>query len=254
MAGEDDMTFFASEDEKWMMGDFDIDLDVDLGRPIDFEADESATNQDDSGFMDVNSSENLDARKGTPSVSGPVASASVQRNATASLSGHNNNSVNGSGLGSSTNGNNNFAQRSGGPNPVDSTSTGVNPRGNGNNGSGNKAVSFQPLQNVRPGGNGTSNGNGNNRGQPPNGLNGNGNGNNGNGGGGGRTNPSNSTSTVQPTGSGNGRPSAGGFSFPPGAVRYVFHLSVRDRNDNQNQSGIGSKRSAESMLQHPQQQ
>ena len=248
MAGEDDMAFFESEDEKWMMGDFDIDLDVDLGRPIDFEADESATNQDDSGFMDANSSGNPDARKGTPSVPGPVASASAQRNAAAS---NRNNNVNGPGLGSSTNGNNNLAQRSGASKPVDSTSTSVNPKGNGNNGGGNKAVSFQPLSNVRPGGNGTSNGNGNNRGQPPNGPNGNG---NGNGGGGARTSLPNPTSTVQPSGSGNGRPSAGGFSFPPGAVRRVLDLYVRDRNDNQNQSGIGSKRPAESMLQHPQQQ
>ena len=251
MAGED-MTFFESEDEKWMMGDFDIDLDVDLGRPIDFEADESAANRDDSGFLDADSSGNVDTRKGTPS--GPVSSVSAQRNPAVSVSGHNNNNVTNSGLGSSTNGNNNSAQRSGGSNPVRPTSsTGVNPNGNDNNGSGNKEVSFQPLPNVRPGGNGTSNGNGNNRGQPLNGSNGNG--NNGNGGGG-RTNLSNSTSAVQPSGSGNGRPSAGGFSFPPGVVRCVFDLSIRDHNhnQNQNQSGIGLKRPAESMLQHPQQQ
>jgi len=228
MAGEDDMTFFESEDEKWMMGDFDIDLDVDLGRPIDFEADESVANQDDSGFLDADSSGNADTRKGTPSrVSGPAASASAQRNGTVSVSGHNNNKANNSGLGSSTNGNSNSAQRSGGSNPVGSTSTGVNPNGDGKNGNGNKEVRFQPLPNVHPGGNGTSNGNGNNRGQLQNGSNGNG--SNGNGGGG-RTNLSNSTSTVQPSGSGNGRPSAGGFSFPPSVVRCAFDLSICDHN------------------------
>ena len=194
------MSFFESEDEKWMMGDFDIDLDVDLGRPIDFEADESVTNQDDSGFLDGNSSGNVDPRKGT---SGLVASASAQRSGTVSVPGNNNNLGN-SGLGSSTNGNNNSARRSGGSNLINSTSTGASSNGNNNNDNGNKEVSFQPGPNVRFGGNG----NGNNRGQPPNGSNGNGND--------GRPN-----STAQPSGSGNGRPSAGGFSFPPGIVRVI---------------------------------
>lgn len=186
MAGEDDMSFFASEDEKWMMGDFEIDLDIDLGRPIDFEADESATNQqDDSGFLDADTLGNVDPRKGTPSASGPVTSASGPRNRAGSGPGHDNN-VN-------TNGNSGSAQRSGGPNPVNSASVGVNPNGNGS-----KEVRFHPLPNVHPGGNG------NNRVQPPNGSNG-----NGSNGSGGRTN--------------GGRPSAGGFSFPPpGVVRHIF--------------------------------
>jgi hypothetical protein len=197
MAGEDDMVFFGSEDEKWMMGDFDMDLDVDLGRPIDFEGDESVINQGDSGFQDAHCSGTVDPRKGTPSVAGPAASASVQRDGIVSTSVHNGNA----------------AQRLGGSNPADSTSTGVVD----SNSNGNKEVNFQPLPNVRPGGNGTSIGNGNNR----NGSTGtrNGNGSNGNGG---RTNLSNSTSTVQPSGSGNSRPSAGGFSFPPGVVRVIF--------------------------------
>ena len=184
MAGEDDMSFFESEDEKWMMGDFDIDLDVDLGRPIDFEADESATNQqDDSGFLDVDTSGNVGPRKGTPSASVPVTSASGQRNRVGSGSSRDNN-VN-------TDGNSGSAQRSGGSNPVNSTSVGVNPNGNGG-----KEVRFHPLPNVHP------SGNGNNRGQPPNGS-----GGNGSNGSGGRT---------------NGRPSAGGFSFPPaGVVRHI---------------------------------
>ena len=209
---EDDMAFFGSEDEKWMMGDFDIDLDVDLGRPINFGADESATNQDDSGFQDTNSSGNVDPRKGTPSVTGPAASASAPRNDTVSVSGHNNSLAN-TGLGPSTNGSTTSAQRSGGFDLGNSTSMGVNPNGNG---SGNKEVSFQPLPNVRSGGNGTSIGNGNNRGQPLNGSNGSGNGNYGSGG-----KPNASNSTVQPSGSGNTRPSAGGFSFPPGTVRAI---------------------------------
>jgi hypothetical protein len=205
MAGEDDMIYFESEDEKWMMGDFDIDLDVDLGRPIDFEGEESAVNQDDSGFQDADSSGGVDPRKGPPSVPAPGASASAQRNGIVSVSGHNN-----------------PAQRLGGSNLANSTSTGVNPsrpandinsNGNGNNGNGNKELNFP---NVRSGGNGTSIGNGNNRGQPPNGSTGTGNGN------GGKVNPSNSTSTVQSSGSGNSRPSAGGFSFPPGVVRVIF--------------------------------
>ena len=232
MAGEDDMTFFESEDDKWMMGDFDIDLDVDVGRPINFEADESAANQDDSGFLEANLSGNVDPRNGTPSVSDPTASAF----------GHNNNN---SGLRSSINGNNSSAQRPGGSNPVNSTSAGVNPNGNGN-----KAVRFQPLPHVRSNiNNGTSGGNGNNRGQLPGGSNGNG----------GRTNSPNSTSTAQPSGSGNSRPSAGGFSFPPGLVRVTFLLrcsfvrELKDHDQNQS-SGIGSKRPAEAMLQHPQQQ
>lgn len=210
MAGEDEMAFFESEDEKWMMGDFDIDLDVDLGRPIDFEVDESVANQDDSGFLDANSSGTVDPRKRT-SVSGPGASGSAQRNG--SVSG-NNNVSNRAGFDSSMNGNNNPAHRPGASNLVNSTSTGVNPNGNGS-----KEVSFQPLPNVRSSGNGTSNGNGNNRGQMPNGPNGNGGGNNGNGG---KTNLSNPTPAVQPSGSGNSRPSAGGFSFPSGVVCVVF--------------------------------
>lgn len=170
MAGEDDMTFFDSEDEKWMMGDFDIELDVDLGRPIDFGADESAANQqDDSGFLDASSSGDVDPRKGTPAAPTP---APAQRNDNSSSLGP--------------------AQRSGGSNLVTSTSTGVDPNGNGN-----KEVSFQPLPNVRSSGNGISNGNG------------------------GKVNPSNSTSTVRPSDSSNGKPSAGGFSFPPGVVRCI---------------------------------
>jgi len=214
------MTFFESDDEKWMMGDFDLDLDVDLGRPIDFEADESVTNQDDSGFQDANSSGNAGPRKGTSSVSGPAASASVQRS-----SAPHNNDVDNTRLDSSANGNHNSVQRSGGSSLVNSNSMGVNPDGNGNNRNGNKEVSFQPLPNVRSSGNG--------------------NGNNGNGG---KTNLSSSTSSVQP--------SAGGFSFPPSIVRVylAFFLFTQNNNHNQNQSGIGSKRPAESMLQHPQQQ
>ena len=181
-AGEDDMSFFESEDDKWMMGDFDIDLDVDLGRPIDFEADESVTNQDDSGFLDAKFSGNVEPRKGTTS-------ASAQRNDGVSVSGHNSNSV----------------QRPGGSDSI--ALTGVNPNGNGK-----KEVSFQPLPNVRSSGNAPSNGNGNNRVQRPSGPNGNG----------GRANLPNSTSTVQPSSSGNSRPSAGGFSFPPGTVRVAF--------------------------------
>ena len=183
MAGEDDMVFFGSEDEKWMMGDFDMDLDVDLGRPIDFEGDESVINQDDSGFQDAHCSGTVDPRKGTPSVADPAASASVQRDGTVSTSVHNGNTV----------------QRLGGPNPADSASAGV---------VDSNVVNPRPLSNMHPGGNGTSIGNRN--------------GSNGNGG---RTNLSNSTSTVQPSGSGNGRPSAGGFSFPPGVVRVFFHPS-----------------------------
>jgi hypothetical protein len=196
MAGEDDISFFESEDERWMMGDFDLDLDVDLGRPIDFEADESITNHDDSGFQDANlSSGNLDPQKGTLSVS----------DGTAAVPGHTSNT----GLGSPKNGNDNSAQRSGGSNLGNPTSVGVaNPSGRGNNANGKKEVSFQPLPNVR------FSGNGNARGQPSNGSTGNG--NNGNGG---RTNSPNSTSSVQPSGSGNIRPSAGGFSFPPSVVR-----------------------------------
>ena len=186
MAGEDDMSFFESEDEKWMMGDFEIDLDIDLGRPIDFEADESATNQhEDSGFLDADAPGNVDPRKETPSASGPVTSASDQRKRAGSGSGHGGN-VN-------TNGNSGSAQRSGGPNLVNSTPAGANPNGNGS-----KEVRFHPLPNVH------SSGNGSNRGQPPHGSNG-----NGSSGSGGRT---------------SGRPSAGGFSFPPGVVRHIFFL------------------------------
>ena len=151
MAGEDDMSFFESEDEKWMMGDFEIDLDIDLGRPIDFEADESATNQqEDSGFLDADAPGNVDPRKGTPSASG-------QRKGAGSGpgSGHDSN-VN-------TDGNGGSAQRSAGSNLVNSTSVGANPNGNGG-----KEVRFHPLPNVH------SSGNGNNRGQPPHGSNGNG--------------------------------------------------------------------------------
>ena len=195
MAGEDDMTFFESEDERWMMGDFDIDLDVDLGRPIEFEADESVTNHDDSGFQEANTSG--DPRKGISTISGPGASA--QRNGTVSVSGLNEN-IGAAGLGSSTNRNDN----SGGSNLVNPTSN--------QNGDGNKHsdVGLQPLRTVR------FSGNGNDRGQPSNGplVSG--------GGNGGKTTPSNTTSSVQPSGSGNGRPSAGGFSFPPGAVCVKF--------------------------------
>jgi hypothetical protein len=201
MAGEDDMSFFESEDEKWMMGEFDLDLDVDLGRPIDFEAEESITNHDDSGFQEAKlSSGNLDPRKGTLYVSGPGASASGRQDGTVTVPGH----ISNTGLGSSTNGNDNSAQRSGGSNLGNPTSVGVaNPNGNGNNTNGKKEVSFQPLPNVR------FSGNGNARGQPSHGSTGNE----------GRTNSPNSTSSVQPSGSGNIRPSAGGFSFPPGVVR-----------------------------------
>jgi len=187
------MTFFESDDEKWMTGDFDLDLDVDLGRPIDFEADESVTNQDDSGFQDANSSGNAGQRKGTPSISGPAASASVQRSGAPPVPGHNNN-VNNIRLGCSTNGNS--VRGSGGSHLANSTSTGINPDGNGGNGNGNKGVSFQPLPNVRS----SVNGNG------------------------GKTNSSNSTSSVQPSGSGDGKPSPGGFSFPPGVVRVYFYF------------------------------
>ena len=222
MAGEDDMSYFESEDERWMMGDFDIDLDVDLGRPIDFEGEESVANPDDSGFQSA------DPRKGTPSVPGPTTSASAQLNGT--VSGHNNN-INNAGLNSSTSGNGNSGQRFGGSNVANATSTGVASlsrpsNGNGNHGNGNKESNFQPLPNVRSGGNGTSNGNGGNRGQPVNSSTGNGNGNNGNGG---RSNLSNSTSNVQPSGSGNNRPSAGGFTFPPGVVSGISFLQFLGR-------------------------
>lgn len=192
MAGDDDIAFFGSEDERWMMGEFDIDLDVDLGRPIDFEVEESVTNPDDSGFQDVNtSSGNADPRKGTPSVSGTSRNEDV---------GHTE-------LGSSTNRN----SYSGGSNIDSSTSTGiVNQSGGGGN---EKEVGFQPVPTVR-----FSGGSGTDRGQSSNGSTGSGNKNNG---GGGRTAPSNTTSSVQPSGSGNGRPSAGGFSFPPGVVRVI---------------------------------
>ena len=217
MAGEDDMAFFESEDERWMMGDFDIDLDVDLGRPIDFEGDGSVANPDDSGFQDANSSGNV------PSVQGSTTS--VQRNG--AVSGHNNNAGN-AGLNSSTNGNGNSGQRLGGSNLANPTSTGAtnpsrppngfNSNGNGNHGNGNKGSNLQSLPNMCSGGNGTSIGNGNNRSQPLNGSNGStGTGNNENGG---RMNLSDSTSSVQPSGSGN-RPSAGGFTFPPGVVSLV---------------------------------
>lgn len=195
MGGEDDVTFFESEDETWMMGDFDIDLDVDLGRPIDFEGDESVANQDESGFQNADSSGNVDPRKGTPSVSGPTPSASAQRNGAVSVSGHNNN-VHNTGLNPPTNGNTNSGQRLGGSNPANPTSTGlVNSNGNGNHGNGNKEPNFQPLPNVRSG----SNGNG------------------------GRTNLLNSTSNAQPS---SNRPSAGGFTFPPGIVSVIL-LSSR---------------------------
>lgn len=189
MAGEDDMTFFESEDDRWMMGDFDIDLDVDLGRPIDFEVD--VTNHDDSGFQDgETSSGNVDPGKRTPPVSGSVSG--LGRNESAGMNG----------LGSSTNRSGN----SGGSNLVNSASAGiVNQNGNGNNDRGKKEVGFQPLPNVR------FSGNGNDRGQPFNGSTGNG---------GGAT-PSNTTSNAQPPGAGNSRPSAGGFSFPSGVVRDI---------------------------------
>ena len=205
MAGEDDMTFFESEDERWMMGDFDIDPDVDLGRPIEFEADGSVTNHDDSGFQDANtSSGNADPRKGTAPVSGPIACSSA-----VSTSGCNG-EVGDPGLGSSTNKDSN----SGGPNLVNSTSKGVaNQNGNGNNhDKDNKGVGFQPVRNVR------FNDNGNDRGQPSNGSTGNGHRNNGNGG------ITSMTPGAQPSGSGNSRPSAGGFSFPPGVVRHGCSL------------------------------
>lgn len=189
MAGEDDIAFFESEDERWMMGDFDVDLDVDLGRPIDFEADESVTNHDDSGFQDANTSlGNVDPQKGTPSVSGPSEK------------------VGNTGLGSSTNRDSSL----GGSNLADSTSTGVvNRNGGGNNDNENKEAGFQSLRKVR------FSGNGNDRGQASTGSTGNGSRNNG------KTIPSNTTSSVQPSGSGNSRPSAGGFSFPPGTVRVI---------------------------------
>lgn len=220
MAGVDDMAFFESEDDKWMMGDFDIDLDVDMGRPIDFEADESVTNQDDSGFQDANSnsSGNVDPRKATPSVSGPGASASAQRDGAAPVSGHSN--AGNGGLGFSTNGGSNPARGSGGSNPANTTSTGAaKPNGNGG-----KEVSFQLPPNPR------LNGNGNNRGQQFNGPIGTGTGNNGNLGG--RMGQSSSTSTVQHSSSTNSRPSAGGFSFPPGVVRVFFYATLeRDANE-----------------------
>ena len=217
MAGEDDFAFFGSEDEKWMMGDFD--LDVDLGRPIDFEGEGLATDQDDSGFQDAKSSGNAELLKGTSSGPGPNVSAPAQRTVTFSVPGRNNNTDN-TNLGSSVNGDNNSAQRSGGFNLADPASKGVvnlsrpanDPDPNGNH--GNKELNPQSLPNVRSGGNGTSIGNGNNRGQPLNGSTGNGNG--------GRTNLSSSTSNVQPSSSGNNRPSAGGFAFTPGIVRVYF--------------------------------
>jgi len=227
MVGEDEFAFFGSEDEKWMMGDFD--LDVDLGRPIDFE-EGLAVNQDDSGFQDAKSSGNADPRKENQTVPGSNVSAPAQRTVTFSVPGRNNNTDT-TGLGSSTNGDNNSAQRSGGFSLIDPASKGVvNPSrpandlsSNGNHGNGNKELNPQPLPNVRSGGNGTSIGNGNNRGQPLNGSTGNG-----------RTNPSNSTSTIQPSGSGNNRPSAGGFTFSPGVVRVVFsfHPFTRTRLTN----------------------
>lgn len=166
MAGEDDMTFFESEEEGWMMGDFDIDLDVDLGRPIDLEVDESVRNHYESRFQDANgSSGNVDPRKGT-SVSGPSASVSAQPDGPVSVSGNNNDD--------------------------------------------DKEVRFQPLLNMR------LSGSGNDRGQPLNGLIGNGDRKNGNGG---KPTRSSTTPSVQASGSDNSRPSAGGFSFPPGAVR-----------------------------------
>jgi len=221
MAGEDDFAFFGSEDEKWMMGDFD--LDVDLGRPIDFEGEGLTTDQDDSGFQDAKSSGNADPQKGASSVPGPNVSASAQRTVTFSVPGRNNNADNSS-LGSSVNGDNNSAQRSGGFNLADPASKGVvNPSRpanelNQNGNHVNKETNQRPLANVRSGGNGTSIGNGNNRGQPLNGSTGSGNG--------GRTNLPNSTSNVQPSGSGNNRPSAGGFTFPPGVVRVIFLSSL----------------------------
>jgi hypothetical protein len=195
MAGEDDVTFFESEDERWMTGEFDIDLDVDLGRPIDFEADESVTNHDVSGFQEANTCPgSVDPRKRISTVPGPGASASVQRNGTVSISISGlNEDISTSGLGSSTNRN---SSNSGGATDL---------KGNGNNQNDNKEVGFQPVPNVR------LSGNGNDRGQQFKGSAG--------GGNGGRTTPSNTTSSVQPSGSGNGRPSAGGFSFPPGVVR-----------------------------------
>ena len=236
MAGEDDITFFESEDERWMMGDFDVDLEVDLGRPIDFEADESVTNHDDSGFQEANnSSGNMDPRKATSSVSGPGASGSGQRDGAVSVSGHNAGDGN-TGLGSSTNRNSNSGQRPGGTTLAKPTSAGVvNPNANRNNGNGKKEVSFQPLPNVR------SSGNGNNRGQPLNGPTGPGTGTgnrNANNGNGNRTNLSSSTSEVQPSGSGNSRPSAGGFTFPPGPVRTI-PLAVDEREVNE-RSFIGT--------------
>ena len=220
MAGEDDLAFFGSEDEKWLMGDFD--LDVDMGRPINFDGEEPAADQDDSGFQDAKSSGNADPRKATPSVPGSIVSTPAQRAVAVSVPGRNNN-TNNAGLGSSTSGDSSSAQRSGGFDLVDPPSKGaVNPsrptNQNGDHGNGSKGVNPQPLPNVRSGGNGTSIGNGNNRGQPVNGSTGNGNG--------GRTNLSNSTSTVQPSGSGNNRPSAGGFTFSPGVVRTVFPCSL----------------------------
>ena len=218
MAGEDDFGF-GSEDEKWMMGEFD--LDVDLGRPINFE--EGLTvDQDDSGFQDAKLSGNADSRKGASSVPGPNVPVPAQRTVTFSVPGRDNDTDN-TALGSSTNGDNNSAQRSGGFNLVDPASKGVantnrpandlNP--NGNDGSSNKELNPQPIPNMRSSGNGNSIGNGNNRGQPLNGSTGNG-----------RTNPSNSTSTVQSSGSGNNRPSAGGFTFSPGVVRVIFLSSL----------------------------
>lgn len=219
MIGDDDMAYFESEDDRWMLGDFEIDLDVDLGRPINFEGEESVANQDDSGFQDANCLTNVDPRKGDPPVLGPVAPA--QRSAAVSVPADNNNA----GLGPSANGDSNPAQRSGGSNPANPTSKGVtnpnrpandtNQNGNGNHGNSN---SFQPLPNVRSGGNGTTFENGINRGHLVNGSTGTGNGN----GNGGRTNLSNSTSSAQTTGSGNNRPSAGGFTFAPGIVRVVL--------------------------------
>ena len=217
MAGEDDFGF-GFEDEKWMMGEFD--LDVDLGRPIDFEGEGLATDQDDSGFQDAKSSGNADPRKETPSGPGLDVSAPAQRTVTFSVPGRNND-VGNTGLGASVNGDNSSAQRSGGFNLADPTSKGVvnpsrpandlNPNGNHNN--GNKELNLRSS-----GGNGTSIGNGNNRGQPLNGSIGHGNG--------GRTNLSNPISNVQPSGSGNNRPSAGGFTFPPSIVRVISLSSL----------------------------
>ena len=231
MAGEDDFAFFGSEDERWMMGDFD--LDVDLGRPIDFE-EGLAANQDDSGFQDAKSSGNADPQKGTSSVPGPNVSAPAQRTVTFSVPGRNDNTEN-TNVGSSANGDNSSAQRSGGFNLGDPASKGVgNPNRpandlnpNNNHGNGNKELIPQPLPNVR---NGTSIGNGNNRGQPLNGTTGNGNG--------GRTNLSNPTANVQSSGSGNNRPSAGGFGFPPGVVRVIFLTSLSDLRGLTNRSPL----------------